>query len=189
MLDQIKSYDQALFLFGVFLCFTTVLSLICSIVFPKWRLWPPRRYNIVLSLFMWTKTFLIYGIILVLGVVEWGEIDVYAILRFGLGGALFLIGNVIVWREVFRFGYDQTSGRQGKLIISGFYKYSRNPQYVGDIMLLTGWAIISSAPYAIVLVGLVCATLVLAPFAEEPWLETTYGSRYLEYKARVRRFL
>ena len=146
MLDQIKSYDQALFLFGVFLCFTTVLSLIWSIVFPKWRLWPPRRYNIILSLLMWTKTFLIYGIILVFGVVEWGEIDVYAILRFGLGGALFLIGNVIVWREVFRFGYDQTSGRQGKLIISGFYKYSRNPQYVGDIMLLTGWAIISSAP-------------------------------------------
>jgi len=75
------------------------------------------------------------------------------------------------------------------LVIIGFYQYSRNPQYVGDIMLLTGWAIISSAPYAIVLVDLVCATLVLAPFAEEPGLEATYGSRYLEYKARVRRFL
>ncbi|MEK9979422.1 MAG: hypothetical protein VW602_10955, partial [Paracoccaceae bacterium] len=72
MLDQIKSYDQALFLFGVFLCFTTVLSLIWSIVFPKWRLWPPRRYNFILSLLMWTKTFLIYGIILVLGAAGWG---------------------------------------------------------------------------------------------------------------------
>ena len=113
MLDQIKSYDQALFLFGVFLCFTTVLSLIWSIVFPKWRLWPPRRYNLILSLLMWTKTFLIYGIILVLGAAGWGEIDINNALRFGLGGALFLIGNVIVWREVFRFGYDQTSGRQG----------------------------------------------------------------------------
>ena len=88
---------------------------------------------------MWTKTFLIYGIILVLGAAGWGEIDINNVLRFGLGGALFLIGNVIVWREVFRFGYDQTSGRQGDLIISGFYKYSRNPQYVDDIMLLTGW--------------------------------------------------
>ena len=189
MLDQIKSYDQALFLFGVFLCFTMVLSLIWSIVFPKWRLWPPRRYNFILSLLMWTKTFLIYGIILVLGAAGWGEIDINNALRFGLGGALFLIGNVIVWREVFRLGYDQTSGRQGELIISGFYKYSRNPQYLGDIILLTGWAIISSAPYAIVLVGLICATLLLSPFAEEPWLETTYGSPYLEYKARVRRFL
>ena len=138
MLDKIKSYDQALFLFSVFLCFRMVLSLIWSIVFPKWRLGPPRRYNIILALLMWEKTFLIYGIIFVLGVVEWGETYINAILRFALEGALFLIGNVIVWREVFRFGYDQTSGRQGELVISEFYKYSSNPQYVVDIMLSSG---------------------------------------------------
>ncbi|MCB5200416.1 hypothetical protein LGQ03_14300 [Loktanella sp. TSTF-M6] len=72
--------------------------------------------------------------------------------------------------------------------MDGFYRWSRNPQYVADMGILLGWAILSAAPSAwIIALGGVVA-FALAPFAEEPWLEDVYGALYRKYRTRAPRF-
>ena len=90
--------------------------------------------------------------------------------------------------EVSHFGVPQTGGAKGTLRTKGMYRYSRNPQYMADIGIVSGWMILSAAPWAIV-VGLAgIAVLIAAPFSEEPWLKVQYGITYDSYSSRVRRF-
>ncbi|WP_090211337.1 methyltransferase family protein [Litoreibacter janthinus] len=120
---------------------------------------------------------------------EWGSLPIPILLRFGFGILLIIVGNIIVWSEVTKFGIAQTGGAKGSLRTSGMYRYSRNPQYVADIAMIVGWIVLcASAGAALVsLAGII--VLIAAPFAEEPWLKEQYGSAFKHYKAKVRRFL
>jgi protein-S-isoprenylcysteine O-methyltransferase Ste14 len=126
---------------------------------------------------------------IVVGVMEWGSWTIPAAIRYGLGGTLIFLGNLGVWSEVLKFGVDQTGGASGVLRTGGLYRYSRNPQYVSDMMIVLGWMSMSASPNAL-LIG--CASIVVlaaAPLAEEPWLVDQYGKEYQTYKSLVRRFL
>lgn len=80
-------------------------------------------------------------------------------------------GNAVVWPAALAIGLDATSGAEAELKTDCFYRWSRNPQYVADMAVLLGWAILSaSAAVLIIATGGVIA-FALAPFAEEPWLE------------------
>ena len=62
-------------------------------------------------------------------------------------------------------------------------------RYVGDICTLVGWMILSASVWTIpaVLAGILA--FVLAPFAEESWLEEIHGDEYREYLKKAPRFL
>ncbi|MEX3017969.1 isoprenylcysteine carboxylmethyltransferase family protein [Gymnodinialimonas hymeniacidonis] len=138
---------------------------------------------------VWVPTFTLFGILIVLGVIEWGSLPIPSWLRFGVGIPLIVAGNVIVWSEVAQFGIAQTGGAKGTLRTSGMYRYSRNPQYAADIAMIIGWIVLCASSGA-ALVGFAgIAVLITAPFAEEPWLEEQYGSPFENYRAKVRRFL
>jgi len=76
------------------------------------------------------------------------------------------------------------------LVETGPYRFSRNPIYLADLVILAGAALILGAPLALIL---------LVPFREvlrhrfilpeEVVLERDLGPAYLDYKARVRRWL
>ena len=77
-----------------------------------------------------------------------------------------------------------------KLVIKGFYKYSRNPMYVGVFLLLTGetifWQSFILAGYAaIVFIGFNLFTIL----HEEPRLKRDFGTEYEQYSQKVRRWL
>ncbi len=76
------------------------------------------------------------------------------------------------------------------LVRSGLYRYSRNPMYVGVLLIVAGWAIgfrsWSLAAYAAV-VGLAFHLRVL--LHEEPWLARTFGADWDAYRAQVPRWL
>lgn len=60
---------------------------------------------------------------------------------------------------------------------------------MADIAIVGGWMILTSSP-SVLIVGLAAIlVLIVAPFAEEPWLNKQYGSGFEDYAARVRRFL
>ena len=85
-------------------------------------------------------------------------------------------------------GAVEQGGAKGTLRTEGMYRYSRNPQYMADIGIVSGWMILSAAPWAMV-VGLAgIAVLIAAPFSEEPWLKDKYGSAFEQYATRVGRF-
>lgn len=167
----------------------TLAALIWSILCPRRRLWPPSKYTAMTPILVWVPTFTLFGVLILLGVLGWGELSIPNWIRFGVGVPLVLIGNVVVWTEVFYFGISQTGGAVGTLRTIGFYRYTRNPQYAADIVMICGWMMLSAAPCALLLGFSAAAVLIIAPFSEEPWLREQYGSDYEAYARTVRRFI
>jgi protein-S-isoprenylcysteine O-methyltransferase Ste14 len=72
---------------------------------------------------------------------------------------------------------------------SGPYRFSRNPQYVGDMLMAIGVVVgFDSRLAAIAAVGGI-ACLLYAPLAEEPWLEAHYGNAYRDYARHTPRYV
>lgn len=76
------------------------------------------------------------------------------------------------------------------LVTSGPYRLSRNPIYLGLAGALLGAALLmgSITPFVVIpaFMALIAERFVAR---EEAMLEQTFGRRYLDYKARVRRWL
>ena len=76
------------------------------------------------------------------------------------------------------------------LVLSGPYRFTRNPMYLGMAGTLLGAALLmgSISTFAVIPAFMaVIADRFIGP--EEAMLEKTFGSAYLEYKACVRRWL
>jgi protein-S-isoprenylcysteine O-methyltransferase Ste14 len=98
-------------------------------------------------------------------------------------------GNLVVWMGGRRIGLGATIGEVAELKTDGLYRYSRNPQYVADLAILVGWAVLSASGWVVFISMFGVLVLAVAPFAEEPWLEGTNGADYRTYKAKVRLYL
>ena len=77
-----------------------------------------------------------------------------------------------------------------QLVISGLYKYVRNPMYVGVLMVVIGhflwfgyWWILAYA------VALFMAFTLFVVFYEEPHLKSVFGDAYIAYQKGVPRWL
>jgi len=80
--------------------------------------------------------------------------------------------------------------RASAMVTSGVYRVSRNPMYVGMVLLLLAWAVNLSAllPFA----GPPIFVLYITRFqirSEERILKGIFGEEYSAYAARVRRWL
>src|SRR5687768_254460 len=77
-----------------------------------------------------------------------------------------------------------------KLVITGLYRYSRNPMYVGVILILFGEAVImQSIVLGIYLLLIFLLFNLFIIFHEEPRLHRAFGSEYFEYKKSVSRWI
>ena len=76
------------------------------------------------------------------------------------------------------------------LVVSGPYRYSRNPMYLAVLTVVTGWAHAFASwgllPYA---GALLVAFELRIRHGEEPWLSRRHGAAWIAYAARVRRWL
>jgi protein-S-isoprenylcysteine O-methyltransferase Ste14 len=79
-----------------------------------------------------------------------------------------------------------------RLVVVGFYRYVRNPMYLG---FLTGWAGLwvvfgrASAEAIIMAVMAVVGVDLFVRLYEEPHLRSVFGAQYEEYRRSVRRWL
>jgi protein-S-isoprenylcysteine O-methyltransferase Ste14 len=76
------------------------------------------------------------------------------------------------------------------LVLGGPYRFTRNPMYLGMAGILLGAAILmgSLSPFAVIPAFMaLIAERFIAP--EEALLERAFGRGYLDYKAKVRRWL
>ena len=75
-------------------------------------------------------------------------------------------------------------------VVRGPYRWTRNPMYLGMTAILLGFALYlgSVTPFIVIpaFMGLIGERFI-AP--EEEMLEKTFGQAYVDYKARVRRWL
>lgn len=75
------------------------------------------------------------------------------------------------------------------LVTGGVYRRSRNPFYVGWVLVAAGVAVLSPTPLTIAgLVGLILSLEVVVRLVEEPALRAAQGQAYTEYERRTRRF-
>jgi protein-S-isoprenylcysteine O-methyltransferase Ste14 len=76
------------------------------------------------------------------------------------------------------------------LVVTGPFKYTRNPMYLGMAGFLLGAAVYlgTVTPFVVIpaFMGLIRERFILA---EEALMEETFGAAYVEYKANVRRWL
>ena len=80
--------------------------------------------------------------------------------------------------------------RSTRIVTSGVFQQSRNPIYLGMVLLCTGVAFLVDSLWLLGVVPLFAAILqkgVIEP--EEAYLERNFGEDYLRYKARVRRWI
>lgn len=160
-----------------------------SIVFPRWRVWPPTHKSSRTGYLMW----LLFGTsaagMVALGIIDWGSLDLPLWTRWAIGVPMWSGGIVLASWAIVALGTASTSGGENGLNQEGPYRFSRNPQYVGFMMGLIGWALVTSSRLTLAgsLVGVI--PLVFVPFAEEPWLAARYGTAYEEYRQAVPRFI
>jgi len=122
-------------------------------------------------------------------VLDWNTGPLSPELRFLIGGPSLVLGAAFLIWGITTLGISNTSGARDGFVALGPYAISRNPQYVGDFCLFAGIVIVANSEVVLITHVLTSLVLLLAPLAEEPWLEDEYGDEYMTYRRGVPRFL
>jgi protein-S-isoprenylcysteine O-methyltransferase Ste14 len=109
--------------------------------------------------------------------------------RYPVGVSLMLAGFGFGLWGLLSLGGPRTAGLAGGLVTGGAFAYSRNPQYVGDIVGLAGFAVVCDSGLAYALWAAEAAVFVMLPWVEEPWLAERFGLAYTDYCRRAPRYL
>jgi protein-S-isoprenylcysteine O-methyltransferase Ste14 len=141
-------------------------------------------------------------IVLLTGAAMWGTTKLWPGLRIDLplravfATGLSLAGLGIAMAGVVSFRRAGTTvnplqpAATSQLVVSGVYRRTRNPMYLGMLLLLLGWAVFLAHPLALVLAAIfvpVMNRLQILP--EERSLAATFGPTFTAYQSSVRRWL
>ena len=123
-------------------------------------------------------------------------------LTFSLNGstalavALGVIGMSLGIMGVTQFRIAQTTPnpqaleKVSSLVTSGVYQYSRNPMYVGLVLILLGWAFYLSHLLAFVLLPIFILYMTRFQIQpEEQMMARKFGKTYQDYLNKVRRWI
>ena len=164
-------------------------SLVLTLRAPRIRIWPPPRRRSWQYVYTWGLTLISFAGILALGFLGWNSFVLEHCLRVPIGFGLIISSIVLVVWAVRILGLHASQGLGGTLVEEGPYRFTRNPQYVADIGMLAGFAVLANSTYAWITCLLGMVWFALAPFTEEPWLRDQFGIEYDLYMKRVPRFL
>jgi protein-S-isoprenylcysteine O-methyltransferase Ste14 len=119
---------------------------------------------------------------------DWGVAQFAALVPLALGAAGY-------FRCLWEFG---KAGRgtpapidpPQRLVVTGLYRYVRNPMYLGVLLIVAGWALFFQYS-ELVKYWLITALVLhgLVRIAEEPLLRRKFGDAYLEYCRSVNRWV
>lgn len=108
-----------------------------------------------------------------------------------LGALLVAIGLAVVVRAFVAFvvdgrGSPTPAAPTGRLVVTGAYRYVRNPIYVATAAIVVGEALILARPVLLAAAAAYLATLALATRRwEEPTLTRRFGPQYEAYRSAV----
>lgn len=115
-------------------------------------------------------------------------------LALGVGVTFVAIGLALVVLSIRRFRLAGTSVVPGEpsttLVVVGPYRFTRNPIYIGFVLLYFGLAIVLTSLWVLLLLIPVLIVLQRGVVErEETYLERQFGEAYRKYQARVPRWL
>ena len=94
-----------------------------------------------------------------------------------------VVSTYITFSKLFkRVSFAERAGRTEPLVVSGPQKYVRSPLYLGVIVMVLGWAVLSTSTFVFLgtLILLFWFGAVLIPF-EEKELKTLFGDEWVGY--------
>lgn len=116
------------------------------------------------------------------------ESPMHPFMRF-VGYILIIHGAVVGFGSMAWLGLGRSFGRNvSDLHHSGPYKYTRNPQLLGGLLMVLGVAVLWPSWYALGWVGLWGLMSQLMVLSEEEHLKAVYGDEYSQYCTRVPRY-
>ena len=119
-----------------------------------------------------------------------GTIGMLAAGTLAVTGIAIALTGVIAFRRVSTTVHPNRPEQTSALVSSGLYGISRNPMYVGLLLVLVAWSVFLSSIWS--LAGPIAFVLYISRFQivpEERVLSAKFGEAYDSYKARVRRWL
>ena len=181
-------FTYALFAIDVVILLILLTGATWSVAFPDRRIWPPPYKLSWQHSLTWACFYVVFGINIALVFLDWNSWIFKSNLRFIIGIPVALLGGLLAAWGVVALGVKNSSGLKGGFVSSGPYRFTRNPQYVGDIILFVGVSITANSLLLWITHALLILAFVIAPATEEPWLEDQYGQVYHEYRRGVPRF-
>jgi len=111
-----------------------------------------------------------------------------------IGWALVAVGVALMGSAVMTFRRAGTSLNPAKpttrVVVHGPYRFTRNPMYVGWVIVYLGCVLLTNTVWPLVSLPVVLVLISRAVIAkEERYLAAKFGDAYRAYKARVRRWL
>lgn len=111
-------------------------------------------------------------------------------LSLALAGAVTSALGVISFRRAGTTVNPMKPESSSSLVTSGIYRLTRNPMYLGFLLVLLGWAVfLSSLPAFLFLPAFILYMNRFQIEPEERALATLFGEAFAAYKARARRWL
>lgn len=114
------------------------------------------------------------------------------IVAAGLGATGFVVAalGVISFRRARTTVNPLQPGAASALVVSDIYRWTRNPMYLGLLLILAGWGLFLGHAVALVLAPTYIPLMNrLQILPEERALAAKFGPEFAAYRARVRRWL
>lgn len=181
--------NEAVFLAGLSVHVYLLVMMLLSSFKEHFQFWPPPSKK------SWQYHSLWWGIRVLVICICWliytdhSSVDMPSWLRFYFAMPSAIVFFTLGTIAAIQLGWTNTHGVADRFVATGFYKFSRNPQYVFysiSFVLLGIWA---ASFEALILLILLSAWYLRAPFPEEKWLEAQYGQEYIKYKNTTPRYL
>jgi protein-S-isoprenylcysteine O-methyltransferase Ste14 len=144
---------------------------------------PPPVVALLVAAAMW-------GVVLLVPSSSVPSIHVAAALGLAVVALAFSVSGVLAFGRAKTTKNPMKPEAASSLVVTGVYKITRNPMYVGLAFLLLAWAVFLWSAWA--LVGPLAFVAYISRFQiapEERVLAQLFGAEYAAYKARVRRWL
>ncbi|NHI88250.1 MAG: isoprenylcysteine carboxylmethyltransferase family protein [Candidatus Thorarchaeota archaeon] len=125
----------------------------------------------------------------------WNMVFPISVISTSLGLLFLFIGLVLVFTTTYHFakfgkGSAAPWDPPEKLVVQGFYRYTRNPMVIGVLFTVLGETILfASTPLLLLFFALWIGNHVLFVKGEEPELTKKFGNQYTSYLKNVPRWV
>ena len=103
----------------------------------------------------------------------------------GLAGLILCLTGITYFRSIAKMLCIDT----GELTLTGPYRWGRNPQYVGWVLFLLGFALNDWSLWCLLALLVVAISLHLLVLVEEEHLYRVFGEQYAEFRRKTPRYI
>jgi len=142
------------------------------------------------------------ALLLIIALMMWGIAELFMSFSFSFftssfvalliafSGVMFALLGVYQFRKQGTTVDPRIPEKSTSLVTSGVYQFSRNPMYVGMLLMLVGWGIyLGNIASFIMLPVFILYMNRFQIMPEETFMAEKFGSAYQQYKKSVRRWL